>query len=59
MPDITLCNTKTCPSRKTCYRFMAIPDTWQSYTDFAPKKGDKKCEHYWGFRQPKQSKTKS
>lgn len=37
MPDITMCANKTCPNRKNCYRFMAIPDKYQSYSGFIPK----------------------
>jgi hypothetical protein len=37
MPDITMCKNKLCPSKNTCYRFTAPPDTlWQSYADFKP-----------------------
>ena len=34
MQDITLCKNELCPKRKKCYRFMAIPDTIQSYSEF-------------------------
>ena len=34
MADISLCKFKECPKSKECYRFMAIPDKWQSYMEF-------------------------
>lgn len=34
MPDITMCLSKDCPNRFTCYRFVAKPDQLQSYSDF-------------------------
>ena len=36
MPDITLCNpTQGCRLKQGCYRFRAIPDKLQSYSDFS------------------------
>jgi hypothetical protein len=47
MADITMCQNKTCPSRKLCYRFTCKPDPdYQSYSDFKPKKGEKRCENF-------------
>lgn len=35
MPDITMCMTKDCPKKETCYRAQATPDKYmQSYSDF-------------------------
>lgn len=34
MADITICMSKECPQRKSCYRAMAVPDRYQSYADF-------------------------
>jgi hypothetical protein len=34
MPDISMCQHSACPKSKECYRFMAIPDGWQSYMEF-------------------------
>lgn len=39
MPDFSMCQNTDCSNRQKCYRFMAVPDTWQWYTDFSP--GDK------------------
>ena len=35
MPDITMCVTKTCPIREGCYRYIAKPTDYQSYSDFS------------------------
>lgn len=44
MPDICMCQNEKCGKKKTCYRYMAIPDRyWQSY--FYPDENN--CEHYW------------
>ena len=33
--DITMCTNKTCPLRKDCYRYRAVPDDMlQSYAGF-------------------------
>ncbi len=46
MPDITMCaNNNECPKKDTCYRDLARPSNWQSYSTFF--KGHKKCGHYW------------
>ena len=56
MPDISMCNNRTCPSRHLCYRYMAIPNPYrQSYAiGLAPLPGDMKCylfsEIYKGSR---------
>jgi len=34
MPDISMCQHSACPKSKECYRFMAVPDRWQSYMEF-------------------------
>ena len=34
--DITMCTTKYCPVKEKCYRYTAIPDRIQSYSDFSP-----------------------
>ena len=48
MPDIAKCAYDKCPSRKKCYRYMAIPsELGQAYGQFAPDKGKDKCEFFW------------
>lgn len=34
MTDISMCTNALCPKRDLCYRYMAIPDSWQSYMEF-------------------------
>lgn len=47
MPDIAMCQNKTCPSRFKCYRYMAVPnDRWQSYMSFKVKKNSNKCDSF-------------
>lgn len=48
MPDISMCMSKYCPIRESCYRYTAIPSEYrQSYADFSYNKELKKCEYYW------------
>lgn len=35
MPDITMCTFNMCSKCLTCYRFMAIPNQYQSYADLS------------------------
>lgn len=44
MPDLTMCSTNSCELRKTCYRFMAAPQLYQSWAAWTPSNG--KCEGY-------------
>jgi len=45
MPDISMClNGEKCPKSKHCYRFCAVPDSWQSYSDFYVN--NDRCEHF-------------
>lgn len=50
MPDISMCASVECPSRKSCYRHAESgtkPTEWrQSYMAFKPRKGDGKCLAY-------------
>ena len=37
MPDIMMCSNDECPSRGSCYRFLATPSAHrQSYSKFVP-----------------------
>jgi len=50
MPDICMCKDEDCPSRKSCYRFMAIRSSpLQSYFYGSPRKdkSDEKCSCFW------------
>ena len=45
-----MCNNTECPSRLKCYRFTALPHEFrQAYANFAPEKGDRKCEYFWAI----------
>ena len=35
MPDITMCQTRTCPMRDGCFRHTATPSKFQIYNDFS------------------------
>jgi hypothetical protein len=47
MTDITKCDNSACPSCTICWRFMAKPNTYQSYGVFQPD-GDK-CSNFWSM----------
>lgn len=34
MPDISMCLNEECSRKLECWRYMAIPDSWQSYIEF-------------------------
>ena len=34
MQDITMCENRRCPLKGNCYRFLAIPQEYQSYAIF-------------------------
>ena len=43
-----MCANQHCPSNKTCYRFTAIPSSYQTYGIFEIKsKSGDKCSYYW------------
>lgn len=35
MPDITMCVPKRCPLKENCFRYVARPSAYQSYSDFS------------------------
>jgi hypothetical protein len=48
MPDISMCNNRSCPSSKYCYRFTATPTEYrQSYANFSVEKDEINCDHFW------------
>lgn len=56
MPDMTMCVNSTCPLRRMCYRYRAVPDKyWQSFAEFKPD-GDS-CEYFWHVRGGRGVKT--
>ena len=50
MPDVTLCLNHRCPSKENCYRFMAEPDDYQSYSNFENSQKDGKCKYFWKLK---------
>lgn len=57
MPDIAMCHGEDCPSKQTCYRFLATPSEYrQSYFYPTPEVVDGKCIEYWDAR-PMKGKT--
>ena len=48
MPDISLCQNHSCPLRRDCVRYMALPNpAHQSYASFKWRMGSHKCEYFW------------
>jgi len=47
MPDITMCMNTKCEKRESCYRFKAIPDMLQSYSDFTDDCKNNDYRNYW------------
>ena len=43
-PYISMCRNRFCPLRLKCYRFIAKPNRWQSYSFFHPTVGT--CDSY-------------
>lgn len=51
MPDITMCDDKTCPMRGKCYRYLAIQSTHrQSYFMESPRDNEK-CDYFLAVQQ--------
>ena len=46
MVDLALCRRHDCPKKKTCYRYIAKADKWQSYI-LIEDDDTSECEHYW------------
>ena len=50
MPDITMCDSDTCPKSAQCYRYMAVPSPYrQSYADFY-RGPELKCDYFSAIR---------
>jgi hypothetical protein len=50
MPDITMCLNNCCELSDQCYRFVAEPSEYQSYSSFVPtlgRDGKWSCDHFW------------
>ena len=46
MPDLSMCKNNRCPSALKCYRFIAVPDAYQSYGSFEVPVCKKKCSDF-------------
>lgn len=56
MTDISKCLDSTCPSKDTCYRWLAKSDPYrQRYSRF-DRKGEEKCEAYLEAKSKSQMK---
>lgn len=55
MPDISMCKDFTCPLRKKCYRYTAIPNEVQCYAIFNYNMG---CDYFWDNNLQKITKDK-
>ena len=45
MPDITMCKNEECKLKEKCFRFTAIPSTFQSY--FYVNPNENSCEYFY------------
>lgn len=59
MPDITMCNGGDCIKKSNCYRYMAKPDSYQSFFAEVPKETGDDCKHYWEMATKVQTKSSS
>ena len=44
MPDICMCFEPICPLKDRCYRALAKPSCYQSYSNFIYENG---CDNFW------------
>jgi hypothetical protein len=42
MSDISMCQNEKCKLKIKCYRYMAVPSSWQTYADF----NEENCESF-------------
>lgn len=52
MADITMCGNRSCKSKESCYRYMATPDKYQSWSTFGTIDCEK-CTNYWPWDSTK------
>lgn len=55
MPDITMCLNEKCDRRKSCYRYIAKPDRYQSYSMFL----NENCDYYWPVNKEKNARVRN
>lgn len=46
MVDLAMCKNEDCPVKKSCYRYLAKPDSYQSYFT-GIKATEEGCDVYW------------
>lgn len=52
MPDIAMCQNKSCPSSNRCHRFLVIPSEFsQVYVQFTPTDGEEQCIYFIDYDQ--------
>lgn len=44
MPDISMCPDKECSKRSSCYRYLAKPDSYQTWFS---AENNENCGYYW------------
>lgn len=49
MADISKCANKECPSRLSCYRYLAEDGYYQTYGSFQVPENEDKCDYYWHY----------
>ena len=54
MPDITMCLNEVCKKKYDCYRYMAIPNNFQSMCCFNAEN----CEHFYKIMKGDRIKKK-
>lgn len=55
MVDISMCSRRDCKDKQTCFRYLAMPDEYQSYVMVDIQEPSKdNCELYWRCRNPKE-----
>lgn len=47
MPDITMCHGKGCTVANGCYRKLATPSEYQSYSEYEGCRGESSCSGFW------------
>lgn len=57
MADITMCKDYLCSIKETCYRFTAVPSSYQSYFVGTPRSKEE-CEFYWATKTEKHDEDK-
>lgn len=51
MPDICMCMSKNCERREQCYRSQAVPDRYQTYSNFEEVCRDNNFEYFWQMKE--------